>query len=96
MGTNRGTGSESNTVGSLAQTSVQLLPANLQREFLSICNDSAVVVYITIDGTPAVLNKGIRLNANGDRVIFDSYVPSKAINAISVSSSGNKVLVTEG
>lgn len=95
----RGTASDTHSSQGLAQTSVQLCPANQTRAFLSICNDSAVVVYVTIDGSAAAQNKGIRLNAAGsagDRIIFDSYVPAKAINAISATGSANKVLVTEG
>ncbi len=45
-------------------TSTQVLAAKSNRKFAAIVNDSDTVIYLALGGT-AVLNSGIRLNANG-------------------------------
>lgn len=97
---NKGVGVTSNpaAVGVASASSTNLRPANPGRNYLMLCNNSAVVIHVKVDGTPAVVNEGIRLNAAGsagDRVEFTNYVPIHAINAIAASASGNKVSITE-
>ena len=75
----------------------EVLAANKHREYVLLVNDGAVDVYIKI-GAAAVVNEGIRLNANGgsyemSRAFGNLFVG--AINAI-VGSSTAVVLVTEG
>jgi hypothetical protein len=75
----------------------ELLAANANRLYALLVNDSDTIVYIKL-GAAAVVNQGIRLNANGG-----SYEMSKklgnlytgAINGIS-GIAGKVVLVTEG
>ena len=75
----------------------EALAANVNRLYALLVNDSDTVIYIKL-GAAAVLNAGIRLNANGG-----SYEMSKnfgnlytgAINAIASAASKN-LIVTEG
>ena len=68
--------------------------ANLDRSYLMLVNDSVNVVYLSF-GVAAVLNMGIRLNANGG-----SYEIGGASNwrgAIwGISTAPSVVMVTEG
>lgn len=45
-------------------TSTQVLPPNPNRKHVTFVNDSAAIIYLR-KGTPAKVNAGIRLNANG-------------------------------
>jgi uncharacterized protein YjdB len=88
---------QTHTVVSVNATSTQLLAANTNRLYACLVNDSDEVIYIKF-GVVAVLNEGIRLNANGgtyemSKELGNLYTGS--INAISVSGSKN-MLVTEG
>jgi len=71
-----------------------VVAANLDRNYLMIINDSVNVVYLSF-GVAAVLNAGIRLNANGG-----SYEMGGASNwrgaVWGISSAPSVVLVTEG
>lgn len=82
----------------VAQTSV-LARARFQlRTFLGLINDSANVVYCTVDGEAAVENEGMRLAAagtTGDRIFFDNKVPGGAVRCIAASGT-NRILVIEG
>lgn len=76
------------TVGS---TSTSVLTSNASRVEMIIVNDSDEEVYLNLSGT-AVMNEGIRLNADGGSFVTKAY--SGAVTAI--CSSGGKVLtVTE-
>jgi len=85
------------TQPSIAATTTTVLAANANRLYALLVNDSVETIYIKL-GAAAVLNQGIRLNANGG-----SYEMSKkqgnlyvgAINGISTSGS-MALLVTEG
>jgi len=75
------------TVGA---TTTVVLTATSGRLFAVLVNDSDEAMYISI-GTPAVMNKGIRLNATGGTLrISGDELTSGAINAI--CASGSKVL----
>ena len=81
------TGTASNaTVGN---TTTQILPKNSGRVYAVIVNDSDEAIYIGL-GVAAVLNKGIRLNANGGSIEIDGEQPFRgAVNGI--CASGSKV-----
>lgn len=88
---------QTHTVVSVTTTTTQLLAANTNRLYVCLVNDSDEAIYIKF-GVAAVLNEGIRLNANGgtyemSKELGNLYTGS--INAISVSGSKN-MLVTEG
>ena len=74
-------------------TSSDAVAAKASREYLLVINDSDTVVYLAL-GETAVVNKGIRLNANGGSFemarVFGNLTPA-AINCIH-GGSGNKVL----
>jgi len=53
-----------NTAVSVADTSTTILSANDARKYALIVNDSDTVIYLAL-GAAAVVNSGIRLNANG-------------------------------
>uniref|UniRef100_A0A6M3J2H5 Uncharacterized protein n=1 Tax=viral metagenome TaxID=1070528 RepID=A0A6M3J2H5_9ZZZZ len=85
------------TQPSIAATTTTALAANANRLYALLVNDSVETLYIKL-GAAAVLNQGIRLNANGG-----SYEISKkfgnlytgAINGIGTSGAA-VLLVTEG
>jgi hypothetical protein len=56
------------------------------RDTLYICNDSDAVIYLGFD-TAAVLNKGIRLNANGGSLVDETY--TGAVYGITAVASKN-------
>ena len=61
-------------------------------EYISVINDSDQTIYLAI-GAPAEMNKGVRLNASGGSVVWESLaIPSAAINAICTSGSKNLCL----
>lgn len=70
----------------------EILALNGSREYALVINDSDTTIYLGI-GEAAVLNKGIRLNANGG-----SYEMSRLLGNMSTAAingihggSGNKV-----
>ncbi|MCK9598757.1 MAG: hypothetical protein M0R06_06955, partial [Sphaerochaeta sp.] len=48
----------------VAATSTEVLAAKSGRLYARLTNDSDETIYLSI-GTPAVMNEGLRLNANG-------------------------------
>lgn len=82
------------TVGA---TTTKVLDANTARKYVILVNDSDAVLYIKI-GANAVMNEGIRINANGgsyEMSINLGNLGTGQVNAI--SQAGSKVLlVTEG
>jgi hypothetical protein len=78
---------DSATVDSGAST--QIVAANYLRKYLAITNASAVDVYISI-GTPAILNKGVLLKANGGSIVFGGQtLVTGAVNGIAASATAN-------
>jgi len=71
---------------SVGTTSTVVAAANSARLEIHITNDSDTVIYLRL-GTSAVLNSGIRLNANGGSFTTDKYTGQ--INAISSAASKN-------
>jgi uncharacterized protein (DUF39 family) len=85
------------TVVNADVANVQVLPRNELRRYAAFINDSDTTVYLSF-GTPAVMNKGIRLNANGGMYEMFSGRGNLYKGDIYVISSvtGKSVLVTEG
>ena len=78
------------TVGA---TSTAVLPANEQRVWCLLVNDSDEAVYVKV-GVAAVLNEGIRINAEGGSLEIapeSGFHDHRAINAI--CASGSKTLL---
>jgi hypothetical protein len=68
------------------------------RRLLGLINNSANLVYCTVDGTDAEVNHGLRLAAagtTGDRVFFDWHVPQGPVRCVS-ATDGSSVLIIEG
>lgn len=73
---------------SVGSTSTEILAKNVDRLFVLIINDSDETIYLAI-GADAVLNKGIRLNANGG--VFEINSQNLYVGVINgISESGNK------
>lgn len=76
----------------------EALVANTSRRWLLIENDSDTVIYCKV-GVAAVLNQGIRLNANGGSWELSPSMGNYNTGAVNCihGGTGNKVLlVTEG
>lgn len=68
------------------------------RKLLGLINDSANVVWCTVDGTTATTTNGIKLAATGttgDRAFFDRYVPMGPVRCMS-ATNGSAVHILEG
>jgi len=77
------------TVGA---TSTLVLAAGDDYEEITLVNDSDETIYISV-GTAAIMNKGIRLNANGGFKVWDyPQIPTEIIYAICTSGSKNLTL----
>lgn len=86
------------TAVNITSTSGEVLAANANRKYALLINDSDTVIYLKI-GSPAVVNEGIRLNANGSSYEMAAALGNLATGAINGihGSSGSKVLtVLEG
>ena len=81
------------TVGPLSGAT-DLRPAGA-RSLLGAVNDSAGVVYCTVDDTTATANTGIRLDAAGGSFLFDAKVPRGALRCYS-AAGGSRLLIMEG
>ena len=87
--------SSTDTYATVGTASTEVLAANDFRMDAALVNDSDEVMYLA-RGNDAVMNQGIRLNANGGSYNIDSTNLFKgAINAI-CASGGKNICVTEG
>ena len=87
----KATTNDSVTIGT---SSTEILVANAARLYAIIVNNSSSSVYLAL-GVDAVLNKGIRINANGGSYeIKSDNLFIGAINGIS-AAGGKNVVVTE-
>jgi hypothetical protein len=77
----------SNTKVTVGSTTTSVVSANADRISLTLVNDSNETIYISKSGT-AVMNEGIRLNANGGSVLITDYTGAVA----AICSSGSKNL----
>lgn len=59
-----------NTSATISSANSTVVAANGGRRFLCLVNDSDTVIYVSL-GTPARVNKGIRLNALGGSFMMD-------------------------
>tara|TARA_R110002020_G_scaffold28797_8_gene91405 strand:- start:983 stop:1375 length:393 start_codon:yes stop_codon:yes gene_type:complete len=75
------------TVGSTS-TLVRALDAS--RKLLVLVNDSDVVLFLSL-GSAAVMNQGIRLNANGGNIVLEN--PIFTGNVYGICAAGGKNLV---
>lgn len=82
-------GTPTGSVVSVGTGSTAVVTPGANAKFLTLINDSANTIYLNISGGAATLNAGIRLNANGGSILFDRYVPSAAITAISSIAASN-------
>jgi hypothetical protein len=85
------------TAVAVAATTTTAKAANTDRIGLLLVNDSDTTIYIKI-GAAAVLNQGIRLNANGGSFEMNAALgslASGAVNAIHGGSGTKALLVTE-
>lgn len=74
---------------SIGSSTTEILEANTARKYLAIVNDSNEAIYLAF-GVDAVMNKGIRLNANGG--VFEAVgtnVTQQAIDGICASGTKN-------
>jgi hypothetical protein len=85
------------TVATVGVATGAVLAANANRKYALIINDSDSTIYLKI-GADAVMNQGIRLNANGGSYEMCSANGNLALGVINgISSGANKnVIVTEG
>jgi len=90
-----GVSSATTTKVSVGATDTQVLVANSARKFAVFVNDSDTVIYLDLSAT-AVINEGIRLNANGGSYeinLLNLYTGE--VSAISSVATKN-LCVTEG
>lgn len=82
---------------SVLDSTTEIVAANASRKHITIVNDSDTTIYLAA-GAAAVLNKGIRINANGGVAQFGGAgglpLTTQAINGIS-SVTGKNVTVQE-
>ena len=85
-----------NSAHNVTTSTSAILAANSNRLYAVIVNDSDVVIYLGI-GANAVLNQGVRINANGGAYEINwTNLYTGAINGIH-GGTGNKVVtVFEG
>ncbi len=82
-----------NTGVNVATASTEIIAADLKRRYAAIVNDSDTAIYIAL-GAAAVVNAGIRLNANGgsfELLTHDMY--TGAINGIHEGTGTKRVTV---
>ena len=82
----------------VATSTTEILAVNENRKVAVVVNDSDTAVYIAV-GAAAVVNKGIRLNANGGSVQFGGPgglpLTTQAINGIHGGAATKTVTVQE-
>jgi len=71
-----------------------VLAANASRRYVLLINDTATVIYVEL-GAAAVVNEGIRLNANGGRYAMAPALGNLYLGAIHGihGGAGNQVLL---
>jgi len=83
----------------VANSTTKVLDANTDRKYAKFVNDSDAVMYLKV-GADAVLNEGIRVEADGGSFEMSVALGNLAtgqVNAIQSTSNGDKkMLVTEG
>ena len=85
------------TAVNVTTSSGAALAANANRKYALFINDSDTAIYLSLSGA-AVLNAGVRLNANGGAFELSPKIGNMIVGAVTAihGGSGNKViLVTE-
>ena len=85
------------TFAIVGNASVTVRPA-FNRRLLGLINNSANVIYCTVDGETAAVNEGIRLEGAGTAggiILFDRQVPQGPVRCMS-ATEGSRVLIIEG
>jgi len=88
---------ETSTVATAGVASGVALAANANRKYARFINDSANTIYLMV-GAAAVLNQGIRINANGgsyEMSAGNGNLDSRAVYCIT-SVAAQNLLVGEG
>lgn len=85
------------TAPTIGNTTTAALAANASRIYALLINDSDEAIYLKL-GAAAVLNAGIRLNANGGSYEMSEKLGNLYVGAINgiCTSGSKKLLVTEG
>jgi len=74
---------------SVGSSTTVILAANAARKYLAIVNDSDEAIYLAF-GAAAVMNRGIRLNANGGCFeAIGANLTQQAINGICATGTKN-------
>ncbi len=83
------TDTATNSKTSVGSSSTSVISANSKRKFALFVNDSDETIYLSLSST-AVINEGIRLNANGGAFEINLNNPyTGEITAICTSGSKN-------
>jgi len=74
---------------SIDSATTEILDANTNRKYVCIVNDSNEIVYLAF-GADAVMNKGIRLNANGGAFeAVGTNLTQQTVNGICTNGTKN-------
>lgn len=81
----------------VATTNTVVLAESSTRTWCLLINDSDTPIYLKMDGTAAVVNEGIRLNAEGGSLEISpetGFHDIRGINAIQGDAGTKRLLVT--
>lgn len=84
------------TAVTVGATTVELAAANANRTYLLLVNDSDAAIYVKF-GVAAVLNEGIRINANGGSLEVsprNGNLDIRAVNGIA-SAASKEMLIAQ-
>jgi len=82
---------------SVTTASQAALAANVNRRYAIFINDSDTIIYLKL-GAAAVVNQGIRLNANGGSYEISATIGNLTVGAVNAITSvdGKNLLIAEG
>lgn len=79
-----------NTKVTVWATTTTVINLSVSPMMVALTNDSDEIMYISIGSLTAVMNEGIRLNANGGAIVIDTaHVLANKISAICASWGKN-------
>ena len=87
-------GSATNFSVTVGSTSTLIKSANASRKLLVLVNDSDVVLFLSL-GSAAVMNQGIRLNANGGSIVLANPIYTGDVYGI-CTAGGKNIVGCEG
>lgn len=79
----------------VGSNSTEILDSDSLRKLLILTNDSDEIIYLSMDGSAAEMNKGIRLNASGGSILLDTKILGNKINGICTSGGKNLLVVAK-